>query len=428
MKICIITAGGAGMFCGSCMQDNTLVRALRLAGADAVLLPTYTPVRVDEENVSGQQVFLGGINVWLDSRFPGWARLPRIFKRWLDQPAVVRLLSRLGSSTQAAELGPLTVDLLSGTSGPSAPAIQELVHFISRELRPDIVVFSNALLSGVVPELRRQWHGPLVCLLQGDDIFLRDLPEPWKTKSLELIRGNCQHFAGFLTHSSYYAKFISAYLGLDYDRFRTIPLLADDLPADCPAPAETEEARLNIGYFARICPEKGVFRFLDAAATVLKQRIDICFQIGGFLPRQHQRRFQYELARVQAVGKDCVQWLGSPPERSQKFRMLSSFNWLCIPSEYQEPKGLYVLEAALAGVPSILPNHGAFPELIADLGAGMLFNSNSADALTELLLNLRNKPEPELRRQLRDRCLSVHGLTTAGALSLQALKTIAQLH
>jgi glycosyltransferase involved in cell wall biosynthesis len=108
--------------------------------------------------------------------------------------------------------------------------------------------------------------------------------------------------------------------------------------------------------------------------------------------------------------------------------MLSSFHWLCIPSEYQEPKGLYVLEAALAGVPSILPNHGAFPELIANLGAGMLFNPNSADALTELLLNLRDRPEPGLRSQLRDRCLSVHGLTTAGALSLQALKTIAQLH
>ena len=50
MKIAILTAGGAGMFCGSCMQDNTLVRALRLAGADALLLPTYTPIRVDEEN------------------------------------------------------------------------------------------------------------------------------------------------------------------------------------------------------------------------------------------------------------------------------------------------------------------------------------------------------------------------------------------
>ena len=63
LKIAIITAGGAGMFCGSCMQDNTLARALRLAGADAVLLPTYTPIRVDEENESLSRVFLGGVNV-----------------------------------------------------------------------------------------------------------------------------------------------------------------------------------------------------------------------------------------------------------------------------------------------------------------------------------------------------------------------------
>ena len=41
MKIAIITAGGAGMFCGSCMQDNTLARTLRLAGQDAILVPTY---------------------------------------------------------------------------------------------------------------------------------------------------------------------------------------------------------------------------------------------------------------------------------------------------------------------------------------------------------------------------------------------------
>ena len=68
MKIAIITAGGAGMFCGSCMQDNTLVRALRMAGTDALLLPTYTPIRVDEENASDSRVFLGGINVVVASQ------------------------------------------------------------------------------------------------------------------------------------------------------------------------------------------------------------------------------------------------------------------------------------------------------------------------------------------------------------------------
>ncbi|MFO0176229.1 MAG: glycosyltransferase family 1 protein, partial [Planctomyces sp.] len=114
MRICIITAGGAGMFCGSCMQDNTLVRSLRMAGADALLLPTYTPIRVDEDNASSGQVFMGGINVYLDSKLPGWKWLPDWCRSWLDRPAVVSFLSRFSSSTSAAQLGPLTVDLLRG--------------------------------------------------------------------------------------------------------------------------------------------------------------------------------------------------------------------------------------------------------------------------------------------------------------------------
>ena len=52
MHIAIITAGGAGMFCGSCMHDNTWARALMAAGAEVSLIPTYTPIRVDEDNVN----------------------------------------------------------------------------------------------------------------------------------------------------------------------------------------------------------------------------------------------------------------------------------------------------------------------------------------------------------------------------------------
>ncbi|HQZ67380.1 MAG TPA: hexosyltransferase, partial [Planctomycetaceae bacterium] len=135
MKIAIITAGGAGMFCGSCMQDNTLARALRLAGADAVLLPTYTPIRVDEENESASRLFLGGINVYLDSKLPGWSLMPRIFKRWLDRPAVVQFLSKRSSSTDAGKLGDLTIDLLRGTKGPQRAEIGELIRFLCDDLR-----------------------------------------------------------------------------------------------------------------------------------------------------------------------------------------------------------------------------------------------------------------------------------------------------
>ena len=40
MHIAIVTAGGAGMFCGSCMHDNTWARSLLDEGADVSLVPT----------------------------------------------------------------------------------------------------------------------------------------------------------------------------------------------------------------------------------------------------------------------------------------------------------------------------------------------------------------------------------------------------
>ena len=68
MRIAYVTAGAAGMFCGSCMHDNTLVAALVRQGHDALLVPTYTPIRTDEEDVSQPRVFLGGINVYLQEK------------------------------------------------------------------------------------------------------------------------------------------------------------------------------------------------------------------------------------------------------------------------------------------------------------------------------------------------------------------------
>jgi len=64
-RVAYLTAGAGGMFCGSCMHDNSLVKALGKHGVDAVLIPTYTPIRTDEKNVSQERVFFGGIHVYL---------------------------------------------------------------------------------------------------------------------------------------------------------------------------------------------------------------------------------------------------------------------------------------------------------------------------------------------------------------------------
>ncbi len=84
MRIAFITAGAAGMYCGSCMKDNTLVSALIQQGHDALLIPTYTPIRTDEEDVSQGKVFFGGINVYLQQKSWLFRHSPWIFDKLLN--------------------------------------------------------------------------------------------------------------------------------------------------------------------------------------------------------------------------------------------------------------------------------------------------------------------------------------------------------
>ena len=385
------------MFCGSCMQDNTMVRALRMAGHDAVLVPTYTPIRVDEDNASSKQVFLGGINIYLDSTIPGFRYLPRWSKSWLDRPSVIRTFTKFGTSTDASTLGALTLDMVKGSAGPQQSEYKRFAHFLCDELQPDIIVFSNAMLSGVLDELRERFSGRIECLLQGDDVFLEGLKPKWKPRVLQQLSDNCQHFDGFLAHSNYYRDFMSDYLRIDRQRIRQIPLAID---VEGAIPAINQDAlsnaasgdingesndRIRIGYFARICPEKGAQHFLDAATEVLKTHTNVEFVIAGFLPKQHERWFSEHYQKAIALHPDGIFWLGSPADRESKFRMISSFDHLCVPTEYREPKGLYVLEAALTGVPSLVPNHGAFPEVIERLNFGTLYNHTDRRSLVNCM-------------------------------------------
>src|SRR5205823_7030285 len=105
MRIAYITAGAAGMYCGSCMRDNTLAAALTRAGHDALLIPTYTPIRTDEPDVSRPRVFFGGINVYLQQKSLLFRHTPWLFDRLLDFPRLLRWVSRFAMRTSPDRLG-----------------------------------------------------------------------------------------------------------------------------------------------------------------------------------------------------------------------------------------------------------------------------------------------------------------------------------
>ena len=97
MKIIYLAAGAAGMYCGTCLHDNTLAAALLSAGTDLLLVPTYTPIRTDEEDLSEKRVFFGGINVYLQQKLGLFRHTPWFLDRLLDAPPLLRWVSRFAA-------------------------------------------------------------------------------------------------------------------------------------------------------------------------------------------------------------------------------------------------------------------------------------------------------------------------------------------
>jgi len=395
MRIVVVTAGGAGMFCGSCMHDNTLARALLKAGHDVTLIPLYTPIRVDEENVSQSQVFLGGVNAYLAARYGWWNRVPRVLRGWLDGAGVLQLASRWGVSSDARDLGALTVALLRGELPVHREAIDDLVNHLLAGTPPDVVLLSNALLGGVVPVLRKRFRGRVWCLLQGDDIFLQDLVEPYREQALRRLRELSPGYDGFLTHSDYYRQFMADLLGLAPGQGHVVPL-GIDLAGHTGVPRETRGDPFTIGYFARICPEKGLQNLVAAFRRVHARQPRTRLVAAGYLGVRDRAWFEALREEARDLG-GAFEYQGSPAGLREKVRFFSQLDLFSVPTTYREPKGLSILEALANGVPVVQPAHGAFPELLGRTGGGLLVPPGDtgalADALEHLLLNDHRRRE-----------------------------------
>lgn len=384
MRIAIITSGAAGMYCGSCMKDNTLASALGRQGHDALLIPTYTPIRTDEEDHSQGRVFFGGINVYLEQKSWLFRHTPWFLDRLLNFPRLLRWVSRFAVKTQADQLGPLTVSMLQGKNGKQRKEIAKLVRYLKKEVHPDVILLSNVLISGMVAELKSNLGVPVVGILQGDDIYLESLPPADRRQCIDLIRKNCEGLDGLIATSAYYADFMADYLGLSRDTIHVVhPGIR--LKGHGEARMLREQPPYTIGYFARICPEKG-FHQLVEAFRILRQTPGVpeCrLRISGWLGENNRSFFDAEMGRLRDAGlTDAVEHVPSP-DHAGKIAFLQSLDVLSVPTVYREPKGIYLLEALANGVPVVQPRHGSFPELIEATGGGLLVEPNDPAALAE---------------------------------------------
>jgi glycosyltransferase involved in cell wall biosynthesis len=381
MRLLLLSAGAASMYCGSCMRDNALAAALTRRGHDVTLLPFYTPTLTDEENVSRRErVFYGGISVYLEQHLGLFRRTPAALDRLWDAPWLIRALSGGSIAVDPKFLGAMAVSTLKGQDGRQAKEIGKLLAWLADEPRPDLVNIPYTLLISLARPIKGALGDvPIVVTLQGEDLFLEGLPEPFRVEALRLIRAAIRDVDLFVAVSEYYAGFMQDYLEIPAEKIRVAPL-GITIPADLP-PAPLARQPFTIGYFARLAPEKGL-HVLAEAYTVMRRQLGLPpsrLRAAGFCGPDQRSYLDGIVRRLESAGLGGEFEYAGAPDRAGKFAFLSGLDVFCVPSPYREPKGLYLLEAMAAGVPVVAPAHGAFPELIAATGGGWLTTPGDAD-------------------------------------------------
>ena len=406
------------------MHDNAIARAMIRAGHDVLLQPVYTPIRTDESDVATNEVFFGGASVYLLQKLPGLAKLPRWSRSWLDHPKLLGWLTRRAASTNAADLGDLTISMLRGIHGNQGSEVQRLLDWLAKDIQPDAVVLSNLLIGGMLPALQDALPSTRrIVILQGDDIFLDHLSAEHRQEAIELCSNLSNSVDRFVVHSQFYRDKMASLLGLPLDKFTVHPLSIDTAPYRETAVKEWRESQqFHVGYMARIAPEKGFHLLVDAFEHLATQgRANAHMHAAGWLGENNREYFETHRRRIEASSwKDRFTHHGSP-SLAEKAALLKRLDVLSVPTVYEEPKGLFVLEALASGVPVIQPDHGAFGELVSATGGGLLFQPGDSLALAEAIQQLQDNLEQRKTLALsgREAVLERHGIEQAAERLIQ---------
>jgi glycosyltransferase involved in cell wall biosynthesis len=398
MKILYLTGGAGQMYCGSCLRDNALATELLARGHDVTLLPVYTPTLTDEPNVSYDKVFFGGVSVYLEQYLPIFRKSPKWLDGIWDSKPMLSFASRRSISTSPKMLGEMTVSMLKGEAGFQQKEISKMLDWLNVEGKPEVISLPYTLLLGLAKPLKEALDRPVLCTLQGEDLFLDGLEEPYRSESKQLISEHLKYIDAFISVSQYYAEFMPRYLGIPAEKIRVVPL---GINLEGYSKKERDPSQpFTIGFFARVAPEKGLHVLAEAYRYLRKNgRLEnACLRAAGYLAPEHRSYLnEIQEAMNQAELGSEFKYEGVV-DRQQKIAFLQSLDVLSVPATYNEPKGIFLLEAMACGVPVLQPRRGGFTEVVERTGGGLLVEPDNVDALAEGILKLAT--DTELRASL----------------------------
>src|SRR6185295_6494471 len=141
---------------------------------------------------------------------------------------------------------------------------------------------------------------------------------------------------------------------------------------------------------ARVAPEKGLHLRADAYAQFRRQTAGTPARLeaAGYLSRAHEPYLESVKQALDRAGLAREFTYRGAVDRDGKLAFLRSLDVLSVPATYDEPKGVFLLEAMASGVPVVQPQRGSFTEIVQKTGGGLLVAPDDADALADGLYAL----------------------------------------
>jgi glycosyltransferase involved in cell wall biosynthesis len=192
--------------------------------------------------------------------------------------------------------------------------------------------------------------------------------------------------------SEYYAEFVPEYLGIPPEKIHVVPL---GINLQGYQKREKKSGQpFTVGFFARLAPEKGL-RVLAGAYRALRSsgRIPAArLEVAGYLGPEYKGYLSDIEREMKDAGLASEFNYRGAVDREEKIAFLRKLDVLSVPATYNEPKGIFLLEAMACGVPVVQPRRGGFTEIVEKTGGGLLVEPDNEEKLAEGILRIYNDP------------------------------------
>jgi len=423
MNIVQLTPGAGKMYCGNCFRDNALVKELRRLGHETLMMPLYLPLTLEDEDATEDTpIFYNGIKVYLEQKSAAFRNAPKFVHELLGARRFLDWASGKAAKTRADEVGDLAISMLLGEDGRQARELDQLIAFLKDQGQADVVCLSNAMLLGLARRIRTELNVPVVCMLQGEHAYIESMNPESREAVWNVMAERAKDADLFIAPSRYFGDLMNAKLEVPDAKLKVIHNGIDLAGYE---PAVSRPPTPVLGYFARMCRDKGLDVVVDAFLK-LKTRNQVeglKLWIGGGCGPGDEPFVAEMRDRINAKGwiSDVEYYPNLSKEDKQEFyRRISA---LSVPSSEGEAFGLYVAEAMASGVPVVQPRHSAFPELIELTGGGVIAEGTDADALAAALepVLMDRKRLADLGKKARQGAEEHFTLNAMAAKTLEAL-------